>query len=236
METPTLTKDQVLRAERREGYTHPVISLLERRAPEITDFHQAYRHLKDSQDQQRLVEAYFGFLADDFGSLPDFTLAPLELVAIWSKAHEMMGYYERKVGLGMVLPTSYSIKGIQNPAWKKFPRLMLQEYKLPQEVEIDREGLLHARERVNQVKANLDEVRFYMHGVRNGTTRAADLALKAYREGDNTARKELDRLVAYSKEHQTRLLLELGENLGSGVTLTLMKLNEFLKQNKSPDV
>lgn len=225
---PTLTKEQVLLAERRESTYHSVIDVLEYRTPQIAVFNRGYNKLTDNQEQQRFVKDNFGFLADDIGALDDFTLSPLELIAIWSKAHEMMSYYPRKTGLGMILPTAYATKGAQNPGWKEFSKYMLESYELPEDVQQDKEGLLYVQDRIQQVRDSLNEISFYMNGVRDGMQKSIDLAMKS-RDGDKEADEELNKLIAYSEEHQTEVLLALTENLSNGVTLTSMKLNDFLE-------
>ncbi|MBI4167794.1 MAG: hypothetical protein HY515_02455 [Candidatus Aenigmarchaeota archaeon] len=229
MKVPALTKEQVSRAERREGIYHPVLDVLDRRALEIAGFNAEYKKLKGSENQQLFVATHLGFLADDMEALPDFTLAPLELIAIWSKACEMMGYYPRKRGLANIVPAAYATKGVQNPGWKRFTGSMLQRCELPEDVEEDKEGLLYVQARVEGIKTGLGEIEFYVSGVRDGAQTIRSLGKKAYQEGDKEAERELDRIEAYQKDHLTPVLSELLENVRTGRDLMLTKLTRALK-------
>ena len=86
MERQPLTKDQVAAAECREEIAHPVISLLETHADILVGFREDLKEIKDSQKAQSYIADTHGFLADLLEQLDAFTLQPLELVAIWSKA------------------------------------------------------------------------------------------------------------------------------------------------------
>ena len=50
-----LTREQVERASRREGVTHPVISTIECHEPEIAQFNSAYMAIVDGQERQRYI-------------------------------------------------------------------------------------------------------------------------------------------------------------------------------------
>ena len=85
MEQPTLTREQIERAARREGVQHPVISVLDGYAPRLAQFNEGYSR---AQDRQSFTRANLGFLADAVEEAGDFSFGPLNIVAIWSKTLE----------------------------------------------------------------------------------------------------------------------------------------------------
>ncbi len=229
MEQPTLTREQVERAERREGIYHPVIALLESYAPQIEELNQRYRKITDNQEQQKFLRENLGFLADALEGTEDFTLTPLELIAIWSKAHEFFSGYGR-YALARMLSCAYAIKNGQNQAYRGFVRHRLEDRELPQEVKQDREGLLYIQRRLAEISASLDEVDFYTYGTRESAMELGFNLAKRVQEGDKVAQKELDTLIQREKEYKTEVLAELHENFGNGMIPVVMDISMALEE------
>lgn len=230
MEQSALTKDQVERAERREGIYHPVITLLESYTPRFLQLNQEYSRLTGNQEQHDYIQKNYGFLADALEATEDFTLKPLELIAIWSKACEVLGLYQRYRLAGM-LSSAYGIKGIKKPNWKGFPRYTLENFDLPKKVLNDREGLIYVKSRFREITASLDEICFYAFGIGWASNKLGEL-FKREIDGDKKATEELDALIQYEKEHNTLLLGNIYENFGNGMTTIFFKINDALEKSK----
>ena len=78
-----------------------------------------------------------------------------------------------------MLSSAYAVQGLDNPAWKKFPRYYLEERGLPAEVIGDEIGIRHVIGRLDEIGANLLDIDFYVYGTREpAMTLAFNLAKK----------------------------------------------------------
>lgn len=155
MAQPPLTRAEVERAANREGVQHPVISVLEYHSPRLSELSEPYRRIADTQEAQRYSDGNLGFLADAIEEAGDFSLNPLDLVAIWSKAMDLpLGGYFRYDLAGMI-SAAYGIRGIQTSGWDGFPRYFSERGRLPKSVAKDRSGLLYVHERLETIGNNL---------------------------------------------------------------------------------
>lgn len=214
-EQTVLTMEEVERAERREGIDHPVLQVFEDNLATIAMLDEIYRNISDNSARQKFVRENFGFLAVAFVKLPAFTLEPLELLAIWSRAVELFHVYMR-YELAAVLSAAYAIQGLANPGWKKFPRTYLETGNLPAEVLEDRDGLLQVKAKLQELKKGREVIDIYVFGIENPMEKSVELAKRA-RDGDKEADKEFDLLIERQKSRQTKAISELGENFGQGL-------------------
>src|SRR3989344_8374689 len=125
----TLTREQVECASRREGVSHPVISVIEYNEPRIAQLHQAYQSIESNQEQQRYVRNNYGFLGDAFEEAGEFFLGPLDIVAICSKAVDVWpdNIYPR-YGLARMIAPAYAIQG--KPEHRGLARYFLETHEL----------------------------------------------------------------------------------------------------------
>ena len=227
MEQSTLTKEQVERATRREGIQHPAITVLEYHSPRISQL-RGYSAIKDNQEQQHYISRNYGFIGDALEEAGDFSLLPLDLVAIWSKAMEVWpdNRYPRYRFAGM-LAAAYGIQ--RRSDLKGLGRFYLETARLPDGLVRDKSGLVHISTRLDHIFAGLGELEFYVSGVKGSSMELAfQLAGKA-RDGDEEARKQLDQLIARDKEYSTPVLKELHENFGNGAVPLVMTIHSALK-------
>lgn len=211
-----LTPDIVAMAESRVGVIHPVISLIDKHLPTIMELNEGYALLTDNQEQQKYIRDHYGFFADSIVEALPFTLEPTDLISIWSRAQEVFSGYHR-YSLVTMISSAYAIQGLENPEWKKLPRHLLETGKLPDEVLHDSSGLLHIRKKVKEITESLNELDFYVYGMRGSALEYAAQLAKRERDGDTSAREELDRLVAHQNKHATSTLGAIHENFGNGL-------------------
>lgn len=223
-----LTPDIVAKAESRVGVIHPVISVINDNLDKIGPLNDLYKDIVGNKEQQEFIREHYGFLADAIVEASPFTLEPTDLISIWSRAIEVFSGYHR-YSLVTMISSAYAIQGLENPEWKKLPRHLLETGKLPDEVSHDSSSLLHIRKKVKEITESLNELDFYVYGMRGSAVEYAAQLAKIEREGDTSAREELERLVAYQKAHTTPTLGKLHENFGNGLFWTL-SLNDALSR------
>lgn len=232
MEQPTLTREQIERAARREGVYHPVISVLESYAPRLAQFNDGYSR---AQDRQTFTRTNFGFLADVVEGVGDFSLGPLDIVAIWSKALEIIQPRYTFVG---IVSSAYGISGVPTSGWKGLPRYWVERSELPNGVLRDKSGLLYVRSRFEEIGRSLSELNLYLYGTRESATRRAFELAQRIQAGDKEAAEEWEQIKAFDaereKESTTPLLGEIRENfpnglgpLGSRIYLALKELEKL---------
>lgn len=216
-EMPQFTEEQVAQAERRESFSHPVLTVIEEHLPQIIQLNKGYSSIPivDTQEQQRYIKEHYGFLADALVDVNLYTLRPLEIVAIWSRAVEVFSGYHRYALAGMVA-AAYAIQEVESPSWRKFPKHYLETAKLPAEVLTDHSGLTQVIGRLDQIGVSLDKLDFYVYGTREPAMELAFELAGRIRNGDAQAQAELDRLIAHQRKYSTPVLKEIHENWGNG--------------------
>ncbi len=220
----TITKEQVERASRREGVSHPVITVLETYSPRIEKLNNEYL-LTAKDEKERFVRGNYGFLADAFEDVGSFTMEPLDIVAIWSKAIEI---FSHRYKLAAMVSCAYAIGqdsgGPPYPELERLPRFYLEQSKLP--AGLGKDSLLHFKGRLDNIHRNQKKLYFYAYGTDEDF---GELAVKSYYQGDEEAKQKMQRLLAHAKEHKTHLLEELGENFANGLTPLTFELTEALE-------
>ena len=212
----TLTKEQVDRASRRDGIAHPVIAVLEANEPQLAQLNTEYFALgNDVQGKQAYANSHYGFLADAIEDASEYSVGPLDLIAIWSKAMEVFpdgSPYQRYRLAGMIANT-YSIQG--KPELKGIPRYYLENKgQLPHALASDKEAMTYVISRLTDVDRSHKEILNYINGTYDSVV---DLA-KRDLAGDAKAREQLQRLEDHRTQHSSELLEELYENLGTHTT------------------
>lgn len=244
LEQSPLTKDDINRAEQRVGVSHPILDVFEQNLPRLKDLHEKCALIPDNQDQQAFIKENYGFLADAVVEAGDYSLEPLELVAIWAGVGEIFdthrpGDVYHKYAIAGIVTTAYAIRGLQNPDFKNLPRYIVERDELPDEITSDLESMRHVRARLDIVDKNIEDLDFYINGTRKpGGEIVFNLAKKAH-AGDKEAKKQLDEILAGSKERSTPTLQSIHENFGNGtyfIRYTLYKLLGSARTQKSDSV
>jgi len=229
-ERSVLTQEQVAQAEKRIGITHPVISTLRAQRPRILELNEERFKLSNAQEDNAFVANNFGFLADAIEAVGDFSLEPLDIVAIWGEADEMRihGY-----ALVMMVSSTYAIQGLENPVWKGLPRHLLETGTLPEEGRSNQSDLLHIKTRLQQVGESVDELGLYMYGGKDPMVLAIELA-RRIKEGDEDAKREHEELTAYQAEHKTPILGKIRENFGNKLSYLATEVEMALSDLEEP--
>ncbi|OGK19431.1 hypothetical protein A3G67_00510 [Candidatus Roizmanbacteria bacterium RIFCSPLOWO2_12_FULL_40_12] len=214
-ERSILTREQVNQAESRVGFSHPVLTTIERNLPRILHLNEGYVFVTDSSNQQQYIKGHYGFLADALVEAGPYPLEPIDLIAIWARVIEVFPNNYYRYDLAGMISSAYAVMEIEDLEWKKLPRHYFETGQLPEAVTKDRSGLVVVQSRLHQIGENLGDIDFYTDGVSDGITHASDLA-KRERDGDEEAARELDALIAHQKAHNTPTLSELHENFGNG--------------------
>ncbi len=224
---PALTKEQIERASRREGSQYPVISVIEYHGPRIAQHNEEFNKIEDNKEQQRYAARNFGFLGDAFEEADDFPLAPLDLVAVWSKAMEVWpdNCYPR-YGLARMLSSAYGIQG--RPDLRGLSRYFLETGKLPDGLARDKSGLVYVKSRLDHVNTSLKELKFYVSGTKESAVALAVKLTARIRDGDEQAGVQLKELIGSCRERSTPVLEALQENFGTGILSVYLKLNDAL--------
>lgn len=226
-ERPQLTGEQIAQAEGRIGFSHPVLAVIDQHAPTVARLTETYSRIADNQEQQRFIREHYGFLADALVTAGPYPLEATDLVAIWSRSTEVFSGYHRHAFAEMI-SSAYAIQGLESTGWRRFPRTYFETNELPSGVSTDREGLLHVRRRLDEIRKSLDELHSYVYGTNDSPTDTiARLGIQVS-QGDPAAQAELKNLIASQKERQTSLLDELQENIRQGFTPLYFPIDDAL--------
>lgn len=238
-EQSPITKQDIQKAEQRVGISHPILDVIKMHLPRLQELHEQCALIPDNQDQQAYIRANYGFLADAVVEAGDYSLEPLELVAIWSQVGEIFdterpGDSYHKYAIAGIVATAYAIRELENPAFQNLPRYVLERDELPDEITSDLESMRHVRSRLDMVDGNIEDLDFYINGTRKpGVEIAFNLAKKAD-AGDLDAKKQLDELLARSKERSTPTLQSIHENFGNGTNFIHYSLYKLLGPDRTP--
>lgn len=157
-----LTREQVILAERRIGPSHPVVATIDRYLPRIQQWNATCDALADRDKINRYINNHLGSLAKAFVKVP-YTLKPLDIIQIWSKVAEVTPYGH--YAFAEIISAAYGVWGLDNPAWKRFPRHYIEHTgsKLPKEVIHDETGLTHVRQRLAHVADSVSAIDSFRH-------------------------------------------------------------------------
>lgn len=227
-ERSVLTQDQVARAENRIGITHPVIDILEVHASRIAQINEGLRQFENNQDQQRYISEQMGFFADAVENGRSFSLEPLDLVAVWSKAMEVFDNRYGRYALARIVILSYATQSLANPVWRGLPRHYLKTGELSEEAVKDGDGLLYVKSRLDDISRSDNELDFYASGTRESAMKLAFKLAGLAQNGNTEAAQQLEQLKAYHNEHVTPVLREIKENFGNSLPLIYMQIDAAL--------
>ncbi|MBI4080946.1 MAG: hypothetical protein HY430_04210 [Candidatus Levybacteria bacterium] len=227
-ERAELTPQQVANAELGIGIEHPLIDALDIIRPHVVPFNLEYEQITDPLERQTFIRDNYGMLVDAVEGSGDFTLEPEEMIAIWSKAVEVLPHGPR-VKFAETITLSYATQGIDDEDVKKTPRTVFMTGRLPDKVRLNANNLGQVTARVNEVEESYATILRYFNVVDNPIEKEAELS-KRIEAGDQDAQAELDRIIQLGKERKTPVLQAVSENFGSalGQTWARIQLAEFM--------
>ncbi len=231
METPTLTREQIEQAKIESH--HPIVQLFWRMQDSIANYSRRYDLVKgDNKERQKFVRENMGFVAEKLNKLEKFSLGPLDLISIWtSVCGDFVGY--TRYNLAAQIPATYATRKIKDPNWSiVVPRIAAREIELPEELMSDRENVLNFYKGLAEVRSSLKEIDLYMYGTREDNF---ELTVKAFRKGDEKAKRELEESKRWFEEHEDPVLCEIKENFGNGFTPLFFNLPEDIRREVFSD-
>lgn len=113
-----------------EAIRHPLVGVLQQNAPRTHSL------------------ASMGFLIPAIDSAGDFSLGPLDIVAVWSKAMELFPSVYQRYRFAHMIVDTYVTKGIGKPQWREFPRRYFETKEFPEDLGQDRGGLLFIKDKL----------------------------------------------------------------------------------------
>jgi hypothetical protein len=210
---PVLTPEVVARAERREGLTHPVITIINRHLPEITELNNRYSGV-EAQQQQSFIRENYGFLADGLANAGNFSLSSENIISIWSFAQEVFpqeNNYHGRALAGMVT-SAYLIQGLSDQSWKTLPRHYLETLELPETVNSESNVIQHFQNRISDINNRMTDIYTYLYGgMDTGPAYLARLGIRA-EAGDAEAAREQEEIQRYHTEHRNELLSDINDS------------------------
>lgn len=220
-----LAEEEVNRAIKREGIEHPVLTLFERYSSQIEGFSQGYQQVA-KEYQSKYIKENFGFFADALEELGEFSLSPLETIAIWSQASE---FHLPRYQMAAALATAYASAGIRKdkPHWKGVTKHLIENAEYPAGVLEDEEGVNTFKANFAELDQSLEEIEFYRLGSRVHMQDLLDAMIK----GDSSAGDKLRAMSPRTNQPQMQLLGTIRENFGNGMQLVFLPLAEY--QDKS---
>lgn len=237
-----LREEDVKAAERLEGpyAKHPVVAVLEGHAREISAFNRGYFAIKgDHPEAFRVKQDYPRtsgvFLVDALRKASPFTLEPLAMVAIWSKAMELLPdeprnsiFHDTPYHRHVFTEVVASVCAVQDAGqeWQQFPRTYLQERRLPEDVLDDRQGAKYVFDQLGDVISSCREIGYYLGGTRQDISKLISRALR----GDEKADRELELYRESIRMRKTPATLNILENFGHGPMHMHQLLTVLLKK------
>lgn len=232
-ERTILTREQVEAAERREGITHPIIDLLEKHEEYILDTNKKIPSAGSRDTFWGFYIDNFGFLADELEEIGEFSVEPLDLIAIWSKTLDLFHDYQR-YAFSRMLSAAYVLAGNSGIDNKGATRFLLENDELPAYLLDDPKVLMAMRERFDIISRSLKDVDFYVNGIEESAITVASRLAKLERDGDVEAGKRLQEMIDRQNEFLTPVLDNLHENFGNGMVPLRMFVSEALEDLVQP--
>jgi len=214
MEVPTITKEQIEAAK--QDTSHQIVQVMLSMPDYFQKLREGYKPITDNnQEAQRFVKEQFSPLVNALNQLDDFSVSPLDIISIWSRAEqdlEGIGYarYELAGTIGVV----YGTRGSQSESFRNRIVEIINKNAIPKDLAKDEQAALYFFRRLKALSGSIDEITFYIHGTREDM---GDLATKAFGDKDEKAKKRWDELQKWSKEHQDDFLGSVCENWGNGL-------------------
>jgi len=228
MEESMLTREQIEYAKR--DISHPVVQLFLDMQDYIKKFREDYERIHDDEDEQRFVKENITPLAERLDELDDFSLAPLDIVSIWSRVYnDFIGY--TRYNLAATIPATYGTRGIVYPDWKGVVPFLAKNRKLPERLIKDEENQLYFWKRLREVNKSLGELDYHSYGTRKDWSGLID---KAYKEGNEKAKEEFKRIIDWHEKHKDKILGEIHENFDHGFSYLFMSMPDYIRAKVFP--
>lgn len=213
-----LTDENVLAAIRREGIKHPVLDIFEQYASQIEQFAQAYRQASAGRERHAYSKDHYGFFADAVEAVGEFSVEPLEIIAIWSKVHE---FFIPRYDTAGIFGCAYACATLTEPVWRGTPRYFLEQNEFPEEAVKRSDDVAVYQERLEQIGLRLRQIEVYRTGTELGFK---DMA-KALRDGNQEVIAVFKQVEEREKRPEYHLLGEIHENFGNGLIPVRMQLD-----------
>lgn len=201
--------------------SHPVAQVFDSMAKDWQTLNRDLKSVRDANEQQWQCKLAFVPFSEAIEGLT-FTLGPLDLVSIWAPVAIT---FPKSDYPGHAMATSiacaYATNPIEPAQWRRF-FLRMSSSENSDEVEFlfklarrDRKGALVFNERIAEIRASLQEVRYCMSGTRESTAAIMD---RAYKQHDKDAKNEIYLAAAWQKEFKDEVLDSISENWGNALT------------------
>lgn len=221
---PTLTDDNVRIALSVQGTEHPVLSLFGEYSPRLGQFSKNYHMVEENRSRQDYARKNFGFFADLLEETDPFTLAPLEIIAIWARLTDFeLPRYESARMLAFRYATEYVDGALGSSG-----RYNFETGGFPPEACITPDQIEAMGKRVEDVRLSVDNIQEYIDGLPDAVREIVRLT----RTGDTQKVAELIRLIEDRKNipHINSLeKLQISENFGNGILELRMSMSEAVR-------
>lgn len=166
--TPENIADASRLGEENPYFSHPVLQVLREEGSRMERAFRLYTGPKNLYRAENSIKINYVEIAVPMGKTKDFSLDPLELIAVWAHVEQHHAYYPIFAPL---LVLSYVGKGYHpknNPldsTWgQALPLRYLQSGCLPSYATEEPEGLLHIRKRLIDIEKSLTGIGSYTEG------------------------------------------------------------------------
>lgn len=211
-----LTEDQVLKAEQRVGFSHPIFTAIEQQLPKIMEHSEKINLLPDHTKQQDYISSNFGFLAEAFVAAGPFDLDAESMIAIWSRVYEIFPtlnqLYPRKA-ISKLIANAYVIQDLDIKKWHIFPLYMLSPEDLPLQFQEDRNDWNHIASRTVELGDIVQQIHLYLD---SSDIKPSDIftLTKLSNSGDEEAVRKLAEIEKSqsSERREDPLLYDLTDN------------------------
>lgn len=148
-----------------------------------------------------------------------FTLEPLDIVSIWSRAMEVFPNttYPR-YSLSTAIACAFGALPIKSEDWKNLFKKMNENRGsryLEDLARKDRANSIIFGQRLTEISASREELDYYTYGTRENMS---DLVNMAYGQGDKEAEKRYEQIIKWEKAHKDTVLGAIHENWSNGVS------------------
>lgn len=214
----SLTEERVINAEKRIGFSHPVLDVINQHIPELTELNENVASLKSQKDQTSYIEEHYGFLADSLVKAGPYTLNPEDIIAIWSRAKEVFSTVYQKYALARMISYAYVIQGLNIADWKVFPRLFFEKGEFPEPFEHDSAALIHIKKKLGEIDGSLRDIHLFLDSSGYSISDLISLEFQS-EKGDTDAKKKLEEIKSQRAKviREDPLLEEIGENFGNAL-------------------
>ncbi len=218
------TDDEVSQALRVEGYqNHPIVAVMGRYEPQIRDFSLAYHSLAP-QDGHEFARNNLGFFVDAVLEAGEFTLNPLEIIAIWSKVRDME---LPKYDTARYLSLGYAAIPLDTAIWGGVQRFYLQNDSFPKSVTGRQDDLGIISQRLEQVSESVEKILEYANGFEGGMS----AFVAAIKSGDTKTANEMLRIQEERlKKPEMVFFQSISENFSVGVMPVKLYVDELLQK------